>query len=143
MITSIQNRATIGRVMAFGYLIATLLMAMVLSAAPTGAAVPSGKAFGWGTNDYGELDNGTNDYSNLPVAVRDLSDVKSVKAGDGHGLALLQNGTVWAWGYNNYGQLGNGAPGANAYSDVPVAVKNLMNVKNIDGSNGFTLAATQ
>jgi hypothetical protein len=133
MITSIQNRATKGRVMAFGYLIATLLMVMVLSAAPTGAAVPSGKTLG----------NGTNDYSNLPVAVRDLSGVKSVKAGDGHGLALLQNGTVWAWGDNSSGQLGNGASGANAYSDVPVAVKNLLNVKNIDGSNGFTLAATQ
>jgi alpha-tubulin suppressor-like RCC1 family protein len=143
MITSIQNRATKGRVMAFGYLIATLLMVMVLSAAPTGAAVPSGKTFDWGTNDYGELGNGTNDYSNLPVAVRDLSGVKSVKAGDGHGLAPLQNCTVWAWGDNSSGQLGNGASGANAYSDVPVAVKNLLNVKNIDGSNGFTLAATQ
>ncbi len=128
--------------MAFGYLIATLLMAMVLSAAPTGAAVPSGKAFGWGTNDYGELGNGTFDNSAVPVKVR-IGNVKAIAVGYSHSLALKEDGSVWAWGYNNYGQLGNGASGANAYSDVPVAVKNLMNVKNINDSNGFTLAATQ
>jgi hypothetical protein len=80
--------------MALGFLLATLLLAMVLSAAPpAGAAVPAGKAFAWGDNDSG--------------------------------------------------QLGNGASGAGTESDVPVAVKNLSNVKNIDGGGYHTLAATQ
>jgi len=48
--TPIHNRAPIGKVMVLGFLLATL-MALVLSAAPpAGAAVPSGKAYGWGYN---------------------------------------------------------------------------------------------
>jgi len=50
---------------------------------------------------------------------------------------------VWAWGYNFYGQLGNGASGSSAGSDVPVAVTNLTNVRNMDGGFKHTLAATQ
>lgn len=83
MITSTENRATIGRVMVLG-----LLLAMLLPAAPAGAAAPLGKAF--------------------------------------------------SWGYNEDGQLGN----SGTDSDVPVTVRNLSNVKNIDGGNAFTLAAT-
>jgi regulator of chromosome condensation (RCC1) repeat-containing protein len=93
MITSIANRANIGKVIALGFLLAPLL-AMVLSAAPpAGAAVSSGKAFSWGSNADGQLGNGT--------------------SGDG------------------------------TDSDVPVAVKNLTTVKNIDGGPYFVLAATQ
>ena len=94
MITTTQNGITIGKAVALGFLLAALIAMVLSAAAPSaGTAEPSGKAFGWGTNDYGEL--------------------------------------------------GNGASGPNVYSDVPVAVKNLTNVKNIDGSNGFTLATTQ
>ena len=49
MITSTDNRAKVGQVLAIGFLLATLL-AVALSSAPAGAAVPSGKAFGWGGN---------------------------------------------------------------------------------------------
>ena len=51
MITSIRNRTTIGNAMALGFLLATLL-----SPAPAGAAVPSGKAFSWGYNSDGQLE---------------------------------------------------------------------------------------
>ncbi len=92
MIHSTEYRATIGRVLALGFLLATL-MAMLLSAAPADAAAPSGKAF--------------------------------------------------AWGANYYGQLGNGTSGAGTDRNTPGAVKNLSNVKDIDGGFGFTLAATE
>jgi alpha-tubulin suppressor-like RCC1 family protein len=36
--------------------------------------------------------------------IEGLSNVISIAAGDGHGLALERNGTVFGWGYNNVGQ---------------------------------------
>jgi alpha-tubulin suppressor-like RCC1 family protein len=53
----------------------------------------------------------------------------------------MKDGTVKSWGYNGYGQLGDGISGTE--SDVPVSVKNLTGVKNIDGGLGFALAVTQ
>jgi alpha-tubulin suppressor-like RCC1 family protein len=79
--------------------------------------------------------------SDVPVAVQTLEGVKSVKAGCDHGLALKNDGTVWAWSYNKFGQLRNGTNGDGTESDVPVRVKNLTSVKNIDGGFYFTLAA--
>ncbi len=100
MMTSTEKTATISRLLALGLLLATLLAAL-LSAIPAGAAVASGKAFSWGSNQYGQL------------------------------------------GINTDGQLGIGTSGSDTGSDVPVAVQNLTNVRNLDGGYLFTLAATQ
>ena|SRR3712207_1885317 len=122
MIASTENRAMIGKVMSLSFLLATLV-AMLLAAPPAGAAALPGKAFSWGLNDYGQLGNGnTGTNSNVPVAVQNLTGVKSVKAGGRHGLALKTDGTE---------------------SDVPVSVENLTNAKNIDGGLYFSLAVTQ
>ncbi len=147
MIYSTQNRATIGKVLALGLLLAVLL-AMALSSTPAGAAVTSSKAYAWGDNYFGQLGNDASGTgTNIPGAVHNLSGVKGVKAGCAHGIALIdrpdQNGFVRAWGDNTYGQLGNGNTGADTGSDVPVAVQNLTNVRNLDGGYLFTLAATQ
>ena len=45
MITSIANRATLGKIMALGFLLATLMAMLLSTAPPAGAAAPSGKAF--------------------------------------------------------------------------------------------------
>jgi alpha-tubulin suppressor-like RCC1 family protein len=139
MITSIQNRATLGEVMVLGFLLATLLMTMVLSAAaPAGAAVPSGKAFAWGSNFYGQLGTTNKTSRSTPGAVFGLSNVKFISGGAAHSLAILEGGEVKSWGWNYYGQLGIGITGESI--TVPVAVKNLTNV---DGGHSFTLAVTQ
>lgn len=130
MISSTQNRATIGKVLALSFLLAAVL-AMVLSAAPTSAAFSSGKAYGWG---YNNGSSGTG--SDVPVAIKNLTGFKSVKAGGYHGLALLNDGTVYAWGYGDNGQLGNGANGS---SDVPMKV-NIKNVKAISAGYEHSLA---
>ena len=143
MNTTTENRAKMGKITVLGLLLAMLLL-MALSSAPAGAVVTSGKAFAWGHNEFGQLGNGTHGLDtgkNIPVAVGNLSGVKSVKAGADHGLAFKTDGTVRAWGYNQYGQLGNGNTGTD--SDVPVAVRNLTNVRNMDGGYVHTLAATQ
>ena len=51
--TLIQNRATIGKVMILGFLLATLMTIVLSAAPPAGAAMPSGKAYGWGYNNDG------------------------------------------------------------------------------------------
>jgi len=57
--------------------------------------------------------------------------------------AATTSGKAFAWGYNEFGNLGNGASGAAADTDVPVAVKNLTGVRNIDGGFVHTLAVAQ
>src|SRR5918993_2960617 len=116
--TSTKHKTTMLAAIALGLLLAILLAALV-SSAPADAAVTSGKAYGWGGNYDGQLGNGTSGPgtdANTPVAVGNLSGVKSVKAGCGHGLAVKTDGTVRAWGSNGYGVLGDGT---NDPSDVP------------------------
>ena len=55
--------------------------------------------------------------------------------------AAVTFGKAFAWDDNSYSQLGYGNTGTD--HDVPVAVRNLTGVVNIDGGYGFTLAATQ
>ncbi len=139
MITSTQNRATIGKAIVLGFLLATLIAILLSAAAPAGATVSSGKAFSWGFNSDGQLGNGTSGDgtdTNIPGAVKDFTGVKSVKAGGGHGLALKTNGTVYAWGYGGSGELGNGAFDS---SEVPVKVK-IDNVKAISAGYEHNLA---
>jgi alpha-tubulin suppressor-like RCC1 family protein len=136
MITSIQNRATIGKLVALGFLLATL-MATLLSAPSAGAAMTSGKAYSWGDNSSGQLGNGsTSTSSNIPGVVRNLTGVMSVKAGCSYGLALKTDGTVYAWGDNDYGQLGDGT---NHDRDLPVKAK-IENVKAISAGCTHSLA---
>ena len=97
----------------------------------------------WGYNSRGQLGNGASlpgADKTTPVRVANLSNVKAVATGGYHSLAVLESGRARAWGYNEYGQLGNGASGAAADSDVPVAVKDLLNVRNMDGGYVHTLA---
>lgn len=47
----------------------------------------------------------------------------------------------WEAPDGSFGQLGNGASGTD--SEVSVGVKNLTDVRNIDGGYEFTLATTQ
>ncbi len=143
MKSATKNRTTMSKVLALGFLVAALL-ATLLSSVPAGAdVVPAGNARSWGDNYFGQLGNGTSGAgtgTNVPGAVRYIDGVKSTKAGCAHGLALKTDGTVRAWGDNEYGQLGNGNTGTD--SDVPVAVRNLLNVRNMDGGYEFTLATT-
>ena len=85
---------------------------------------------------------GSRSERKVPVKVK-IYNVKAISAGFMHNLALKENGTVWARGDNYPGQLGNGTSGADTASDIPVSVKNLSNVRSVDGGDGFTLAATR
>ena len=109
------------------------------------ALLGSGRVKSWGKNTSGELGNGTSGAGtdrSTPGYVADLTNVRFISGGAYHSLAVLESGRVRSWGYGYYGELGNGASGPGVYSDVPVAVKNLPNAKNVDGGYMFTLATT-
>jgi uncharacterized repeat protein (TIGR02543 family) len=82
-----------------------------------------GSLYAWGDNSYGQLgidDGAPNKLDPTPVALPS-DPVKSMAAGNRHGLAVLNDGTLWAWGDNQYGQLGdNFSHNPNTY--IPVKI---------------------
>ncbi len=84
-----------------------------------------GIAYGWGTNDYGQLGNNSTTTTNVPVTVTASGVLAGkrligISAGGEHTLALDIDGKVYAWGRNNSGQLGINSGAAT--SQVPVEV---------------------
>jgi hypothetical protein len=60
-----------------------------------------------------------------------------IAAGSGHSLAVRSDGTVWSWGVNAEGELGNGV---RDFSNLPVQVSNIGNVKAVSGGYMHSLA---
>jgi alpha-tubulin suppressor-like RCC1 family protein len=81
----------------------------------------SGRAWGWGFNNSGELGNNSTRPTPDPGMATMPSGITftAIAAGDDDSLALDRNGHAWAWGSNRSGQLGNGST---TNSLVPVAV---------------------
>jgi alpha-tubulin suppressor-like RCC1 family protein len=108
------------------------------------ALLEGGRVRSWGYNSAGQLGNdahGSGANSSTPVAVKGLANVKSISGGAYNSMAILESGRTRSWGDNSRGQLGSGRTGPD--SDVPVGIRNLTNVKNIDGGFEFALAATR
>jgi len=80
----------------------------------------------WGANDSGQLGVGDKDDRNKPVKVQnssgnaDLTNVKSISAGDFYTCAVIKDNSLLCWGDNAYGQLGTGDKNL---SELPVSVK--------------------
>jgi alpha-tubulin suppressor-like RCC1 family protein len=85
-------------------------MAASAVAAPAAMQSAAGPiAFGFGSNQNGELGDGTTTPRYSPVPVIGLpGTVRQVAAGYFTSAALLSDGTVWAWGSNFTGVLGTG-----------------------------------
>jgi alpha-tubulin suppressor-like RCC1 family protein len=92
----------------------------------------------WGDNDMGQVGNGTTtSIISTPVAVKELTGVQKVAAGDVSSYALLTNGTVKAWGGNEMGELGIGNT---TNHDEPVPVSELGEVTGISGGSLWALS---
>jgi E3 ubiquitin-protein ligase HERC4 len=76
----------------------------------TFALTKTGKVFGFGNNDQGQLalENETSYFK--PTIVRSLFGVPvvNITCGESHTLALTAIGSVFSWGRNKYGELGLG-----------------------------------
>jgi alpha-tubulin suppressor-like RCC1 family protein len=68
--------------------------------------------------------------TSTPVAVANLTGVKSVDAGYQHTLALMNDSIVYAWGSNVYGQLGNGT---NLADSIPFMIPGLNQIIAVSG----------
>ena len=94
----------------------------------------------WGVNTEGQLGNGTTSvYLSLtPVAVKGLSGVTAISAGDDNACALLSGGTLKCWGLNSLGGLGNGTT---TNASTPVVVKGIRTARavSVGGLDGCAL----
>jgi alpha-tubulin suppressor-like RCC1 family protein len=62
----------------------------------------NGRAFGMGSNNFGQLGDGTTSNRNIPVKVKFRnSDIIKVSAGGTHSMFLKKNGKVYVIGQNN------------------------------------------
>ncbi len=70
-----------------------------------------GQVYCWGTNTNGQLGQDTTvvPSSPTPLAVPNITDARSVTAGNRHTCVLRATGEVLCWGQNSRGQLGRGA----------------------------------
>lgn len=99
--------------------------------------VTEGNVLCWGSNLYGELGIGKpSSRQTSPVAVTDLTNVKSLAAGADFTCALLKDGTVKCWGNNAAGQLGSSTVPT---SSSPLLVPGLSGVET--RAPGSTLVA--
>ena len=67
-----------------------------------------GNAFGWGTNDYGEVGDGTQTNRGSPTPVAGGHKFVKMAAGSLHSMGLKEDGSVWAWGRGEEAGLYNG-----------------------------------
>ena len=70
----------------------------------------NGRAWGWGSNGYGDGRLGDNSTTAKCTPVSVAGAVKTfcqISAGSNNSLAIDKNGRAWGWGYNYYGQIGN------------------------------------
>jgi alpha-tubulin suppressor-like RCC1 family protein len=75
---------------------------------------PSGAAYCWGLNIWGELGNGIISAlfggSSVPVEVSGGLRFASISAGKQNTCAIEASGKAWCWGANDGGQIGDGSP---------------------------------
>jgi len=101
----------------------------------------NGTVVAWGNNTSGQVGSGSSElYIYTPVAVKGLSEVTAISAGQFDSMALLKDGKVMAWGGNYSGELGDGTQ-TERY--VPVEVKGLTNVTAIATGWEDSLAARE
>lgn len=74
------------------------------------ALLQGGSVKCWGKGQYGQLGNGNEDEEDsfVPVDVVGITSATSVRAGEDHTCALIDDGTVQCWGDGTKGQMGNG-----------------------------------
>lgn len=109
------------------------------------AVTGSGKVFGWGSNEFGQLGCGRKgDTLLVPQVISGLDGlvVKHISSGDRHSAAVTNTGSVYTWGCGTDGQCGHGT-----FSDTarPKLVEFLVGKTVVDVKCGhnFTMVLTK
>jgi alpha-tubulin suppressor-like RCC1 family protein len=85
----------------------------------SGAVRDDGSVWMWGGNQSATMGNGLRsgglgaegDLNPKPLAVKGITNAKTISAGDGHVAVLLRDGTLRLWGHDGWGQIGIGTHG--------------------------------
>lgn len=64
-----------------------------------------GEIFSWGLNTHGQLGIGHTENTCIPTKIKALEgvNIKMIKGGEHHTIALTQEGSVYCWGKNDDG----------------------------------------
>ena len=104
-----------------------------------------GKAYGIGSNDYGQLGNGSTDIAaNAVVAIRKdennlLENITQIEAGDRYTLILTSDGSVYTSGLNENGKLGTDLETISVVT--PIKNNNISNAMIISAGNDHAVVA--
>lgn len=99
----------------------------------------SGRAYCWGTNDFGTLGDGTRTGRTVPTAVAGGLAYTTIDAGAGHNCALAPNGIAECWGLNDEGQLGDGSF---VPRDRPVGVTGSLSFRAVSAGHAHSCGIT-
>lgn len=97
----------------------------------------NGQVWAWGSNTGSQLGVGsTAPQVTIPRFIPYLDNVKALRAGLYHNLAIRNDGSVWGWGANSFGELGLGHNNVPTY---PVPVPALSGMTDIACGGGFSV----
>ena len=92
----------------------------------------SGKCYGWGMNDYGQLGLGHTDNvdSSSPQEITSLGDIIKIGCSSRslHCIAVAKSGKCYSWGYNSHGQLGLGLDSTKVHSPQELSIRNIISI---------------
>ena len=106
----------------------------------TCALTPTGQAYCWGSNTFGQLGDGTTTRRLMPTAVAGGLTFASISAGGNRVCALTPRGQAYCWGNNGSGQLGDGTTSSSQM--VPTAVAGGLTFASISAGFSHTCALT-
>jgi alpha-tubulin suppressor-like RCC1 family protein len=103
------------------------------SMALSGAVRDDGTVWMWGSNQAATMGNGlksgargdVGDLNSKPMAVKGVTNARTISAGDGHVAVLLRDGTLRLWGHDGWGQIGIGTHGFYQESPKKPALTNV------------------
>ena len=121
--------------------------ALHLGSMHTCGLTPSGTAYCWGDDRFGQLGTGSSGGSSpVPVIVSGGLTFAALSAGSFHTCGLTTSGAAYCWGLNNGGQLGNGSSASpdplRDFSPLPAPVAGGLTFAALSGGGWHTCALT-
>jgi alpha-tubulin suppressor-like RCC1 family protein len=116
----------------------------VRSVATSVALTTTGRVYGWGINNDGQVGDGTTTRRLKPVLARKLNGVTvtAVREGDIFGIALTGTGKILTWGDNAAGDLGDGTT-RSRLTPVRVRLPKGVTITAISAGIGSAMALTK
>ena len=105
-----------------------------------------GNAWGWGSNEYGQVGDGTTATITPLATAADMPDgitFVDISSGGFHTLALDQTGHAWAWGNNQYGQIGNQSLSSEHRRPTAVTMPGSATFVAVSAGGNYSLALDQ